>query len=257
MRDETKINADQHASDEFYSKTVEGTNNFITEIFFLTVAAHHYGSESLTSKLDQLEKDLRHMEATITKFELERHKWIHNPVQLRTFEEALKKYKDKFDLGLSFKYSLQGILFDDQWQARSMLFMRYVAVWLLRIASGVDFPKQKIKLPLPEQQTEVWKCLPEYFLDDIVSNFKFIMWAMPQIITSTEGDELVMLCITFLESSAYVKNPYLKAGLVSIMFRGTWPRPGGARGGPCGPSQFHAFCQRIPFACSHEVLYRG
>ncbi|KAL1886274.1 Ubiquitin conjugation factor E4 [Paecilomyces lecythidis] len=230
MRDETKINADQHASDEFYSKTVEGTNNFITEIFFLTVAAHHYGSESLTSKLDQLEKDLRHMEATITKFELERHKWIHNPVQLRTFEEALKKYKDKFDLGLSFKYSLQGILFDDQWQARSMLFMRYVAVWLLRIASGVDFPKQQIKLPLPEQQTEVWKCLPEYFLDDIVSNFKFIMWAMPQIITSTEGDELVMLCITFLESSAYVKNPYLKAGLVSIMFRGTWPRPGGARG---------------------------
>ncbi|KAJ9376382.1 hypothetical protein DTO063F5_8814 [Paecilomyces variotii] len=230
MRDETKINADQHASDEFYSKTVEGTNNFITEIFFLTVAAHHYGSESLTSKLDQLEKDLRQMEATIAKFELERHKWIHNPMQLRTFEEALKKYKDKFDLGLSFKYSLQGVLFDDQWQARSMLFMRYVAVWLLRVASGVDFPKQQIKLPLPEQQPDVWKCLPEYFLDDIVSNFKFIMWAMPQIITSTEGDELVMLCITFLESSEYVKNPYLKAGLVSILFRGTWPRPGGARG---------------------------
>lgn len=230
MRDETKINADQHASDEFYSKTVEGTNNFITEIFFLTVAAHHYGSESLTSKLDQLEKDLRQMEATIAKFELERHKWIHNPMQLRTFEEALKKYKDKFDLGLSFKYSLQGVLFDDQWQARSMLFMRYVAVWLLRVASGVDFPKQQIKLPLPEQQSDVWKCLPEYFLDDIVSNFKFIMWAMPQIITSTEGDELVMLCITFLESSEYVKNPYLKAGLVSILFRGTWPRPGGARG---------------------------
>jgi Ubiquitin fusion degradation protein 2 len=33
MRDETKINADQHASDAFYSKRVEGTSNFITEIF--------------------------------------------------------------------------------------------------------------------------------------------------------------------------------------------------------------------------------
>jgi hypothetical protein len=33
------INADQHASDAFYSKKVEGTSNFITEIFFLTVAA--------------------------------------------------------------------------------------------------------------------------------------------------------------------------------------------------------------------------
>ncbi|KAJ5136464.1 hypothetical protein N7448_005018 [Penicillium atrosanguineum] len=230
MRDETKINADQHASDAFYSKKAEGTSNFITEIFFLTVAAHHYGSESLTSKLDQLEKDLRHMESTITKFELERHRWMSNPMQLRVYEQALKKYKDKLDLGLALKYSLQGVLFDDQWQGRSMMFMRYVTVWLLRLVSGVNFPKQQISLPLPEEQPEVFKCLPEYFLEDIVSNFKFIMWCMPQIITATQGDELVMLCIVFLESSAYIKNPYLKAGLVSILFRGTWPRPGGATG---------------------------
>ncbi|PYH93723.1 hypothetical protein BO71DRAFT_326916 [Aspergillus ellipticus CBS 707.79] len=230
MKDETKINADQHASEAFYKKTAEGTSNFITEIFFLTVAAHHYGSESLTSKLEQLEKDLRHMESTINKFELERHRWVNNPAQLRVFEDALKKYKDKLDLGIALKYSLQGVLFDDQWQARSMLFMRYVIVWLLRVVSGTNFPRAEIQLPLPEQQPEVFKCLPEYFLDDIVSNFKFIMWCMPQIITATQGDELVMLCIAFLESTGYIKNPYLKAGLVSILFRGTWPRPGGARG---------------------------
>ncbi|KAJ5403359.1 hypothetical protein N7509_003230 [Penicillium cosmopolitanum] len=230
MREETKINADQHASDAFYSKKADGTSNFITEVFFLTVAAHHYGSESLTEKLEQLEKDLRHMESSITKFELERHRWSGNPGQLRMYEQALKRYKDKFDLGLALKYSLQGVLFDDQWQARSMLFMRYVAVWLLRLVSGTNFPKQSIKLPLPEEQPEIFKCLPEYFLEDIVSNFKFIMWCMPQIITATQGDELVILCITLLESSAYIKNPYLKAGLVSIMFRGTWSRPGGARG---------------------------
>lgn len=230
MKDETKLNADQHASDKFYSKKVEGTSNFISEIFFLTVAAHHYGSESLTSKLEQLEKDLRHMESTIAKFESDRSRWTNNPVQLRVFEQALQKYKDKLDLGLSLKYCLQGLLFDDVWQARSMLFMRYVTVWLLRLASGVTFPKEPIKLPLPEEPPEIFKCLPEYFLDDIVSNFKFIMWCMPQIITATQGDELIMLCITFLESSQYIKNPYLKAGLVSIMFRGTWPRPGGVQG---------------------------
>lgn len=230
MRDETKINADQHASDAFYSKRVEGTSNFITEIFFLTVAAHHYGSESLTSKMEQLEKDVRQMESTITKFELERVRWLNNPQQLRTFDTALKKYKDKLDLGIALKYSLQGVLFDEQWQARSMLFMRYVTVWLLRLVSGKNFPKEQVTLPLPEEQPEVFKCLPEYFLEDVVSNFKFIMWCMPQIITATQGDELVMLCITFLESSAYIKNPYLKAGLISILFRGTWKRPGGASG---------------------------
>ncbi|KAL3468330.1 ubiquitin elongating factor core-domain-containing protein [Aspergillus heterothallicus] len=230
IKDETKINVDQHASDAFYATKTEGTSNFITEIFFLTVAAHHYGSESLTSKLETLERDLKHLESNLAKFEAERHKYMSNPIQLRLFETHLKKYKDQVDLGYALKYSLQGVLFDDQWQFRSMTFMRYVIVWLLRMASGKNFPKEQIVLPLPEEPSEAFKCLPEYFVDDIVSNFKFIMWSMPQIVTAAQGDELVMLCIAFLESSEYIKNPYLKAGLVSILFRGTWPRPGGGTG---------------------------
>ncbi|KAL2383737.1 hypothetical protein RJ035_005598 [Blastomyces gilchristii] len=245
MRDETKINADQHASDAFYDQVEEGTSNFITEIFFLTAAAHHYGSESLTTKLEQLEKDLRHMEAQIDKFELERHKWRSNPVQLRMFEDALKKYKDRLDLGLSFKYTLQGILLDETWQARSMQFMRYVIVWLLRIASGRNLPTETLKLPLPENQPENFKCLPEYFVDDVVSSFKFIMWSMPHVVTSTQGDELIMLCITFLQCSEYIKNPYLKAGLVTILFRGTWPRRNGSRG------VLVDLLNSLPFATEH------
>lgn len=209
---------------------MDGTSNFITELFFLTVAAHHYGSESLTTKLGQLDKDLRHMESQIDKLELERPKWASNPMQLRTFENALKKYKDKYDLGLSYKYTLQGVLLDDLFQARSMQFMRYVIVWLLRLVSNRKFPTEKFSLPLPEEQPDFFKCLPEYFLEDIVSTFKFIMWNMPHVITSTQGDELVMLCISFLQSSEYIKNPYLKAGLATILFRGTWPRRNGSRG---------------------------
>ncbi|EEP77058.1 conserved hypothetical protein [Uncinocarpus reesii 1704] len=230
IKDETKINADQKASDEFYSETLEGESNFISEIFFLTVAAHHYGSESLTTLMEQLEKDLRHMQAQIDKFESERPKWAGNPAQARLFEEALKKYKDRLDFGLAFKYSLQGLLLDELWQTRSMQFMRYVIVWMLRVVSGRDFPKEPLELPLPATEPDAFKCLPEYFLDDVVSNFKFIMWNMPQIVTSTQGDELIMLCITFLQSSEYIKNPYLKAGLITILFCGTWRRPNGARG---------------------------
>ena len=230
VRDETKINADQQTSDAFYDETVDGESNFISEIFFLTVAAHHYGSESLTSKLEQIEKDLRHMQKQIDKFEADRHRWLSSPGQLRMFDEALKKYKDRYDLGLAYKYTMQGILSDDVWQARSMLFMRYVIVWLLRMVSGRNFPKESLQVPLPEEPPEVFKCLPEYFLEVIVSNFNFIMLSMPHIITSTQGDELIMLCISFLRSSQYIKNPYLKAGLVTILYRGTWTRRNGARG---------------------------
>lgn len=118
----------------------------------------------------------------------------------------------------------QGVLLDDVSQARSMQFMRYVIVWLLRLVSpGVNYPRQAIDLPLSQEQPAAFKCLPEYFLEDIVDNFKFITRYMPHIITSTQCEELVAICITFLRSTEYIKNPYLKSGLVTILFHGVWP----------------------------------
>jgi ubiquitin conjugation factor E4 B len=40
---------------------------------------------------------------------------------------------------------------------------------------------------------------------------------------SALGDEVNALCITFLTNSEYIKNPYLKAKLVTLLFHGTWP----------------------------------
>ena len=224
IKDETKLNADQNASDDFYSRAAEGTSNFISEVFFLTLAAHHYGTESANSMLMSLEKDLKRMKKHVEEIELDRHKFLNDMNRLRIFDNAIKKYKDQIDKGLSYKYSVEGVLLDELTQARSMQFMRYAIIWLLRlVAPGHDFPKRPLNLPLPGEQPEVFRCLPEYFLEDVVSNFKFIMRNMPQTITSTQSDELVMLCITFLRSSEYIKNPYLKSGLVTIMFHGIWP----------------------------------
>ncbi|KAI9828554.1 MAG: hypothetical protein M1819_006546 [Sarea resinae] len=224
IRDETKLNADQNTSDEFYDQPAEGTSNFISEVFFLTLAAHHYGVEATNTKLGQMEKDLKYMAKQIEKLELDRHQFVSNPAQLRMFENALKKYKDQVSKGMSYKLAAQGVLLDDLSQARVMQFMRYAIVWLLRLVSpSHSYPKEPLKLPLPEEQPEVFKCLPEYFLEVVVGAFKFIMRNMPQVLTSTQSDELVVLCITFLRSSEYIKNPYLKSGLVTIMFNGIWP----------------------------------
>lgn len=39
---------------------------------------------------------------------------------------------------------------------------------------------------------------------------------------SAVGDELIALCVTFLTNSDYIKNPYLKAKLVTLLFHGTF-----------------------------------
>jgi len=77
IQDETKINADQKTSDEFYAQKAEGTSNFITEIFFLTVAAHHYGTEAANTKLSNLQRELKYLEKQVANFETERQKFAH------------------------------------------------------------------------------------------------------------------------------------------------------------------------------------
>lgn len=246
IKEETKINADQGHSDEFYQQEVEGSNNFISECFFLTVAAHHYGTEAARNMLKEMDRSLKHMAKQIEEFETQRHKYINNPAQLTMYENALKKYKNEHDKGLSYKYAVQGVLLDELAQTRSMQFMRFVTVWLLRqVSTHRQFPKQSLTLPLPAEQPDAFRNLPEYFLDVISGNFGFIMYNMPQLISSTQSDELIMLCITFLRNSEYIKNPYLKASLVTILFRGTWTWRQGGRG--ILADQYNS----MPFATEH------
>lgn len=92
------------------------------------------------------------------------------------------------------------------------------------VASSAISMLTSVRLPLSQEIPENFKNLPEYVFDDIVSNFRFIFRFMPHIVSSTQVDELIAFCVTFLTNSEYVKNPYLKSELVTILFHGTWPQ---------------------------------
>lgn len=224
IKEETKLNADQSQSDEFYSQKLDGESNFISEVFFLTLAAHHYGSEATNAKLKSLDKDIKFYEKHLRTMEAERVKFVNSPHQLQLFEVTLKRHTDVLEKSMSLKYAIEGVLLDEKMQGRSLQFMRYVAVWLLRVASQSDYkPDRTLELPLPKEQPEAFQCLPEYALQDVVDNFKFVFRYVPQIILSAVGDEMIALCIAFLESSDYIRNPYLKSTLVTLLYSGTWP----------------------------------
>ncbi|KAM3525732.1 hypothetical protein NHJ13051_003818 [Beauveria bassiana] len=226
IKDETKINADQATADKYYEKKEEGESNFISEAFFLTLAAHHYGSEALNSQLKNLDRDIKYVESRIQAMEAEREKFANNPQQLSAFEETVKRHVDVLEKSIGMRHAIEGVLLDDRMQSTSLRFMRYVAVWLLRIATGQDYKpgreSEMIKLPLQDQNQEAFACLPEYTLQNIVDNFKFVFKWLPTILPSAVGEEMPALCITFLRSSEWIKNPYLKSSLVSLLFYGTW-----------------------------------
>ena len=77
ISDETKINADQKTADDFYAQKAEGTSNFISEVFFLTVAAHHYGTEAAQTRVGMMKKSIERTEKDLEQFEAERHKYVN------------------------------------------------------------------------------------------------------------------------------------------------------------------------------------
>jgi ubiquitin conjugation factor E4 B len=87
----------------------------------------------------------------------------------------------------------------------------------------IRFTYIKDRLPLPAKQPEAFSCLPEYALQDVLDNMKFVFSYVPKIVLSAVGEETIALCVTFLESSDYIRNPYLKSALVTLLFQGTWP----------------------------------
>ncbi|KAI1804579.1 ubiquitin conjugation factor E4 [Daldinia bambusicola] len=224
ISDETKLNADQATSDAFYRAKVPGSSNFISEVFFLTLAAHHYGLGATNSKLKDLDKDIKYVEGVIKQMEEEIPKLQNDPLRLAVARQHHQNAINAVEKHIALKYSIEGVVLDSSMQTLSLQFMRYVSVWLLRIASGTDYkPGKDFTLPLPADQPDAFRCLPEYALQDVVENFKFVFRFLPQILVSAVGDEIITLCITFLRSSEYIKNPYLKSSLVTLLFSGTWP----------------------------------
>ncbi|KAJ2983669.1 hypothetical protein NUW58_g6211 [Xylaria curta] len=224
ISDETKLNADQATSDSFYNNKVEGTSNFISEIFFLNLAAHHYGLGATNSKLKDLDKDIKYVEKVLKQMEEELPNVQNDPIRRALVKQHIQNAVNAVEKYIALKYAIEGVVLDQGTQTLSLQFMRYVAVWLLRTASQTDYqPGKQINLPLPIDQPAAFSCLPEYALQDIVENFKFIFRFVPQILMSAIGDEMITLCITFLRSSEYIKNPYLKSSLVTLLFSGTWP----------------------------------
>ncbi|KAI1762552.1 ubiquitin conjugation factor E4 [Hypoxylon sp. FL1150] len=226
MSDETKLNADQATSDEFYKTSVPGSSNFISEVFFLTLAAHHYGLGATNSKLKDLDKDIKYIEKVIKQMEeeLSKLRGVGNAMQIRVAEHRLNTAVSSVEKYIALKLAIEGVVLDTAMQTISLQFMRYVSVWLLRVASGTNYkPGADFKLPLATKQPDAFSCLPEYALQDVVENFKFVFRFKSDILISAVSDEIITLCITFLRSSEYIRNPYLKSSLVTLLFSGTWP----------------------------------
>ncbi|KAJ2903415.1 uncharacterized protein MKZ38_009992 [Zalerion maritima] len=219
---ETKMFADEHTASDFYKDSQPGTNNFITEVFFLALAAHHYGAEPLHNTVKNFDHEIRVFSGELER--IERLRPTLPQSQQARASEILTRYRVQQEQFSSLRLAISGAMKNERMQNLSLRFMRYVAVWLLRLASGTDYrPGKDMVLPLPETANPTFACLPEYAASVILNNVRFAFERTPQLCVSSFGDEMFIFCITFLSAKGYIKNPSIKTNLVHVLRMGTLP----------------------------------
>jgi len=131
-----------------------------------------------------------------------------------------------------FAYRVQ--LLEPDFVFRYIGFTNFVSTWLIRRADPKGLhPTPAVELPLPEKVPMSFRALPEYILEDVVEFFLFVTRHSPESLNLSGKDELLVFALTFLTSTWYIKNPFLKAKINEVVFYGVLPY-GHERGGILG-----------------------
>ncbi|EEB07588.1 ubiquitin-protein ligase E4 [Schizosaccharomyces japonicus yFS275] len=229
IREETKLDADQKASDEFYSKKDSGKSNFISEIFFLNLAFHYYGINGSYKAFEQLLNGIRDMENYRDRLIADSQGLASGP-QAAQVHMQIDRINKKLDLDRSFVYCYEVMLSHTACASRSFNFLNFVIVWLLRLVDKQhSYPKTPLTLPLARDVSPEVLVLPEYFVETIADFLLSLLKSGSSSLELHTYDNLVDFCIAFLPEPLYIKNPYLRSKLAEILYFGVMNNRG--RGG--------------------------
>ncbi|KAK9322484.1 ubiquitin elongating factor core-domain-containing protein [Lipomyces orientalis] len=245
IKEEVKLDADQHTFDEYVADRMDSVPNFISEVFYLNVASHHYGLGGAMQNLGQLGNDIKDLEKHLQQLETEQANWINSP-QAALLNNTLTRVREQLNNALAFQYALNAALQDRQSMSRSFAFLMTSATWLVRLVDPQQsHPQKHIRLPLTAPCPDSFKNLPEYFVENITGFVIYFSRSYPQLMFEQTHVELVTFAVTFLRMSSYIKNPYLKAKIIEVLFYGTLSQPS-YKNGFLGDT-----LNSLPFAIEH------
>ncbi|KAJ3199319.1 hypothetical protein HDU67_002909, partial [Dinochytrium kinnereticum] len=254
----TMISADTEAFESCKSATAAilggKTMNFVTDVFFLTLSAHHYGFLSICRFYGSFIKQISDLRKEINRLRAERDSGVWNTAPDRQLMGAplLKRMQAQMDIVIAHKLLMDANLMDSTTIDQSLRFYNFAMIWLLRLATkgtgqfsapdgqfwrtiSLGSNQEHFLLPLPKKVDETYATLPEWIIDDVAEFFLFICRYKPTLLENAQRDEIITFSIVMLSSPAYVKNPHLRNKLVEVLFYFTLPLYRSQSGESVGP----------------------
>jgi len=217
--DEARINCTKENFLEWKQQNVDkltkGESNFHTDCFFLSFMCHHLSIIPTINKYNRRLRVIKEMNRVIEEIKQTEHLWKTTPAAARN-KLLLERWQAKVKNLVNSKYCADVVLLDPALLQRCLQFYSLAANVLYRYA---NFDKIKdSSLLLTENVPLEWSALPEYFIEDIADLFIFLLQTSPQSLDDHSAHDLSLFFAVFSCNSNYMKNPYLFAKLVEVLF---------------------------------------
>ncbi|KAK7048400.1 U-box domain-containing protein [Favolaschia claudopus] len=224
LKDETRIKATSEEAARWAEENQDPNApppNFVSNIFYLTVAMSHYGILRTISTYNDLAKHLDDMQRHVDMLQGD-GSWMGSPLQART-EQAINTVKMEMGKVRMQQLAFETQLLDPELVFRSIGFTNFLSTWLIRQADPAKkHPNPPAVIPLPKEVPMSFRVLPEYIVEDIVDYLHFIVQTSPDKFELSGKTELLIFVLTFLNSTWYIKNPFLKSKINDVLFFGIW-----------------------------------
>lgn len=216
-RSDTRMFASTHGLSplDIESKTVgqlsitpQNPWKFITECFFMTYRALHFGVISVISKYENRDRLIQHLESQQKKLDDQLAAMgagANNPMVRARYEETKRRIKDMIQKEWSTKLSIDSTMFEKSLVVPITELYGVAARWLFKVY---------------DKEIEKWEYLPEHLFEDICDYFAFIGKRGAFVLADSTFalDSVLALFVRVGEDPQNrIRNPFLRAKVADAM----------------------------------------
>lgn len=187
---------------------------FPTECFFLTLHAHHLSILPCCRRYIRRLRAIRDLNRSVEELKNSENQWKDSPLASR-HREMLKRCKAQLKKLVRSKACADAGLLDENLLRRCLQFFSMVIQLILRM---VEPAYPHVSLPLNPEIPKSFAALPEFYIEDVAEFLLFIVQYFPQVLYEPCTEDVVTFLVVFICSQNYIKNPYLIAKLVEVLF---------------------------------------
>lgn len=190
---------------------------FPTQCWFLTLHCHHLALLPTLQKYQRRLRVMRDIQKLLDETIAAELQWRDTPFAHRN-RLFIKRWKQQIKKLNKSKACADAGLLDKNLMRRSLIFYTSVAEFLLSLMSDIPPGGPRPTLPLPSTVPAGFSAMPEWYVEDIAEFLLFALQYCPTVIADNMEDSLITWILITICSSNYIKNPYLVAKIIEVVF---------------------------------------